>query len=227
MKNLSPTQQLKPIPLGLTENQKERHSRILQATRELVIECGYEGTIMRTVAQKANVSATTLYNLYNTKDELVMAALQEAIGDSLDTESPKERKYSYELLLERIKDSVRQTESNPEFVLALSQALHQGSGKPGTEPLILNMAIDGITTCLEVMATKDEIKPNINLRNIATLMAGSYWSVFFLWEKNIVRTEQLENLLSIAWISLLLGVCKGKAEEALIKQYQSIASSHS
>ena len=225
MKNRSSTQRLKPSHFGLTENQKESHSRILQATRELVIEHGYEGTTMRTVAQKANVSATTLYNRYNTKDELVIAALQETIGDSLDADKPRDRKYSYELLLERLRDSVRQTEANPEFVLALSQAMYQGSGNPGTEPLLLNIAINEIATSLEVMVTKGEIGPHINLRDIATLMGGCYWSVFFLWEKSIITTEEIENLVLIGWVSILLGASKGKAKEALRKQHQAIISS--
>ena len=52
------------------------------AAREFVADQGYEGMVMSQVAERAGVSPTTLYNLYNTKDELVLAALRELLVEN-------------------------------------------------------------------------------------------------------------------------------------------------
>ena len=59
----------------LTPRQESRRHRILKVTREMVADHGYEGMVMSEVAERADVSPTTLYNLYNTKDELLLEAL--------------------------------------------------------------------------------------------------------------------------------------------------------
>ena len=70
---------------GLTPRQEGRRHRILSAARDMLSEYGYEGTVMSKVAQRAGVSPTTLYNLYNTKDELLLEALRE-LAASFDSE---------------------------------------------------------------------------------------------------------------------------------------------
>jgi AcrR family transcriptional regulator len=59
----------------LTSRQQGRRHRILSAARQMLTEAGYEGTVMSKVAERTDVSPTTLYNLYNTKDELLLEAL--------------------------------------------------------------------------------------------------------------------------------------------------------
>ena len=61
----------------LTPRQESRRQRILAVTRDMVADYGYEGMVMSQVADRAEVSPTTLYNLYNTKDELLLEALRD------------------------------------------------------------------------------------------------------------------------------------------------------
>ena len=64
----------------LTPRQAARRHDILAAVREQLSRFGYEGVNMRQVADAAGVSPTTLYNLYSSKDALVLAALEEHLG---------------------------------------------------------------------------------------------------------------------------------------------------
>ena len=54
----------------LTPRQRERRARILRTARELINEAGYAGMTTRELAARAKVSATTLFNLYNTKEDV-------------------------------------------------------------------------------------------------------------------------------------------------------------
>ncbi len=55
----------------------ERRARIQKAARRLVGERGYEGLTMRDLARAARVSVPTLYNLFGSKDAILVAELHE------------------------------------------------------------------------------------------------------------------------------------------------------
>ena len=60
----------------LHEHKAERRARIGKAARQLVVERGYEGLTMRELAQKARVAVPTLYNLFGSKDAILVAELE-------------------------------------------------------------------------------------------------------------------------------------------------------
>ena len=81
-----------------TARQMDRRRRILESTRDLLAEGGYDGLQMRVLAERAGVSPMTLYNRFGNKDDLILTALQEMLGGlrgeataSLGTRKPGER----------------------------------------------------------------------------------------------------------------------------------------
>ncbi|HEY6033695.1 MAG TPA: helix-turn-helix domain-containing protein, partial [Kofleriaceae bacterium] len=64
------------------EHKAERRERIIAAARTLVAERGYEGLTMRDLARAAKVSVPTLYNLFGSKDAILVSEL-EAMASSI------------------------------------------------------------------------------------------------------------------------------------------------
>lgn len=60
----------------LDEHKAERRARIGKVARQLVAERGYAGLTMRELAQKARVAVPTLYNLFGSKDAILVAELE-------------------------------------------------------------------------------------------------------------------------------------------------------
>jgi len=60
----------------LDEHKAERRARIGKAARQLIAERGYEGLTMRELADKARVAVPTLYNLFGSKDAILVAELE-------------------------------------------------------------------------------------------------------------------------------------------------------
>ena len=58
------------------EHKAERRARIMAAARKLIVSKGYDGLTMRDLAREARVSVPTLYNLFGSKDAILMAELQ-------------------------------------------------------------------------------------------------------------------------------------------------------
>ena len=62
--------------MGLLADQKaERRDRILAAARRLIADEGYDALSMRTLARESRVSVPTLYNLFGSKDAILIAEL--------------------------------------------------------------------------------------------------------------------------------------------------------
>jgi AcrR family transcriptional regulator len=57
----------------------ETRERILAATRQLLSERGLDGTTVKAVCDTADVRAGSFYNLFDSKEQVVMAVMREAI----------------------------------------------------------------------------------------------------------------------------------------------------
>jgi AcrR family transcriptional regulator len=57
-------------------HKSERRARIVAAARELVTKHGYDGLTMRDLAAAARVSVPTLYNLFGSKDAILVSELE-------------------------------------------------------------------------------------------------------------------------------------------------------
>ena len=69
------------------EHKAERRTRIMAAAKKLVVKHGYDGLTMRDLAVAARVSVPTLYNLFGSKDAILVAEL-EAIAGSIAQAMP-------------------------------------------------------------------------------------------------------------------------------------------
>lgn len=63
------------------EGKRERRLRIVRAARALIATGGLEAVSMRKLADEARVSVGTLYNLFGSRDDIVVAAIDGAIDE--------------------------------------------------------------------------------------------------------------------------------------------------
>lgn len=64
-----------PKPARSPEEIEEIRQRILETALELIGKDGFEQFSMRKLASRLNITATTIYNYYSSKDELYLAVL--------------------------------------------------------------------------------------------------------------------------------------------------------
>ena len=55
-------------------------ARIIDATRELLGEVGLDGTTLKAICDRAGVRAGSFYNLFESKEEVVLRVVGEAIA---------------------------------------------------------------------------------------------------------------------------------------------------
>jgi TetR/AcrR family transcriptional regulator, cholesterol catabolism regulator len=115
----------------LTPGQQARRGRVLEAAMELAASGGYELVQMRAVAQRAGVAMGTIYRYFESKDQLLGAALVEwsdQLARGLE-ERPPRGDAPLDRLVDVIGRASRAMERNPQLTAALVTAV--SSADPG------------------------------------------------------------------------------------------------
>ena len=193
----------------LTPNQQARRHRILQAAKKMVGEFGYEGTIMRDVAHEAGVSPTTLYNLYNTKDDLLLEALREQIVEGWRRSEQEIAELGFERLLSSIHHSMDQSREEPAYAQAIVQALFRASSGDLLIDVLISGTQRGIAASLQAMQAQGELKPYLDIQLLSKNMVGTYWAQLMSWCQGTLTIDETEAELNRAFLCLLLPGSQG------------------
>ena len=200
---------------ALTPRQESRRQKILSAARKLVASQGYEGMVMSDLAEVAEVSPTTLYNLFNTKDELLLEALRGLIVKNYEKVEKLSQDSGWEYLLKVAENGAWLRSSEPEFGVAITDALLRAKpGDPLTKLLFESVREDFLRS-LKEMKSKRELREEVDLSHLATIMVGNYWSTFILLNKGIERNKQLAVSTKINMLSLLSASSQGEAKQQM------------
>lgn len=206
----------------LTPNQQERRRRILHAAREFVAAQGYEGMIMRDVASAARVSPTTLYNLYNTKDELLLAALRDAVAESYSRTEEEAAEPGFDRLLAQLHNSVAQTREEPAYARAITQALLRATEGDQLVDVLFHRTRRAVVSSLRQMLKLKQLKPDAAVEDLAIALVGAFWANYMLWTKDIVSLDALERELKRSYLSLLGPVCRGSLKQRIERDLAAI-----
>ena len=200
---------------ALTPRQEIRREKILSAARKLVASQGYEGMVMSDLAVIAGVSPTTLYNLFNTKDELLLEALRGLIVKNYERVGKVPEDTGWKYLLKVAENGAWLRSSEPEFGVAITDALLRAKpGDPLTKLLFEGVREDFLRS-LTKMKSKGALLDEVDPAHLATILVGNYWSTFILLNKGIERNKQLFLSTKINMLSLLVSSSRGEAKQQM------------
>ena len=112
-----------------------RADAILDVVIDLLESEGYEAVQVRTVARRARISLTTLYQQFGTLDQLILAALQRWMQTNAYAEltMPEPGESPYETLVGIMRTVFEPWEKNPRML----EAYHWARSRPGGEQLVI------------------------------------------------------------------------------------------
>jgi AcrR family transcriptional regulator len=203
-------------PKSLTPRQEERRHRILAAARQMVADHGYEGMVMSQVADRAEVSPTTLYNLYNTKDELLLEALRELLVISYQRVGEmSEVGPGWKYLLNLMEYGATLRASEPAYAEAITDALLRAVQGDALTELLLHSVRQDFLHSLTKMAERGELREEVDVEQMSTMLLGNYWSTFLLINKGLEEISRMRFSLIIDMLSALIAASQGAAREEM------------
>jgi AcrR family transcriptional regulator len=186
---------------------------ILEAAREALTEKGYDGVTMNALADKAGVVKKTLYNLYGSKDDLLLAAISEVI-DSYRGEAVSAERGIPSIIASRVA-AVRQIVATPEYAEAMTKALVQADAGHALVKVLLQDAVAGHITHLETARANGELEALVDIPELAEQLVSQGWGLILLWMKGLVSLDEFEAKSLCGLLLLLLAVTLGPRHRAL------------
>ena len=175
----------------LTADQKQRRERILSSAREQLSKSGYEGINMRELAVMADVSTATLYNLYQSKDTLILAALQDLLAE-LNERAVSTGATGLERWWRRVEIIADQIVDTPRYAEAMGRMLFTADASDPVVQALLGGALGVHQDELDEMKTAGQLAETIDRDFLARCMASTGWSVILMWMKGYVALHDFK-----------------------------------
>lgn len=200
--------------------QAKNHRLILQTAVDLMTQHGFEGTTMKQIARAAGLGDATIYKYFPTKEKLVMAYFEQAMGDALALmeKTPQQNDFSLQERLQLLIDSVLETLlADREFVgiarrlVERAPLLLLGEQLPGKP--VLKQAFMAL---LEQAEASAEIVPCGFKTSLAGLLADYVYAVVAYWLRD--ESEGFSNTTQMVDLSLgvlVLALRSGVVDKAL------------
>tara|TARA_A100001037_G_scaffold281365_1_gene284971 strand:- start:548 stop:1210 length:663 start_codon:yes stop_codon:yes gene_type:complete len=179
-----------PKQRPLTRLQRQRRERILQAVRDQLESGGYSGVSMRDLAELAEVSPTTLYNLFDNKDTLIMAALTDLL-DQLSNAAGQRMLSGIDRMLTNYQVTAAQIKASPHYAQAMTRMLFNAGPDDPVTRILLHDPIASTKQRVMEMQEDGDICGNIDVDLLARRISSSNWSVNMLWMKNLLHIDEL------------------------------------
>ncbi len=195
--------------------QQDRRLRILRAAGLQLEKHGLGALTMHSIAEVSEVSTKTLYNLFGSRDQLLLEAALEQLVDLengpevLTAEPGLPRLHAYTT------GSMQQFEDMPGYARAVISIMLRADLDPETANTRFLPVQRFARESLGVAAEQGELREALDLTRLSYQIAANVWGVVLLWEKGILGLEQLRPAVSLNHHLTLTPLCVGKRRQSM------------
>ena len=175
----------------LTAVQQQRRERILLSARDQLSQLGYEGLNMRELAVIADVSTSTLYNLYQSKDTLILAALEDQLAD-INTVVAETNTLGLGRFLARVEAVADQIVETPKYAEAMGKMLFGADAHDPIVQLLIGASLSFNREELAEMAGCGELRQETDRNFLARSLSSTGWSTVLMWMKGYVALHDFK-----------------------------------
>lgn len=197
---------------ALTPRQAAKRRAILDTVRTHLNDVGYDGLSMRKIAEEARVSPSTLYEIYESKDSLVLSAIRESLAQFQETETTCEPGLDH--LIMRLEQVANGLNGRAEVV---SQLLLKSDANTAVTDLLLNGAVEARRNVLVEMKQYKQVDDKIDIALYSRILVYATWGTTLLLVKGVLSPQDFRRELIRASISPLLGVATRKSKRKMLE----------
>ena len=202
--------------------QQERQQRILTVVREQISAVGYEALNMRDLAAASGVALKTLYNLYGSKDELLLAAVVGLLSDVEHLESVAGAAAGIPRHLARTEAIARQIIDTPAYADTMARTLFQAERDHRLIDVLLGNSASLVLENLQHAMSQGELIENLDLKESAQVLTGHQWGMVLLWSKGLIALHSLSGAMMRSSLLSLIPLCRGGRRAQLEQQLESL-----
>lgn len=198
--------------------QKQRRQDIMRAAVEQIEARGLSAVTMKDIAEASGVSTKTLYNLYGSRDLLLLEAAS-GILDALETSTQVQAaEPGIPRLLAYTERAMACFDMDGEFARFTISILLAGETDHPTVQHQLGLVQVLAEECLAEADARGEIVPGTSIEDVSRIIAANQWGVALLWEKGMMDLEQMKTHTLLSHLLTLASVTRGRRRKALEKE---------
>lgn len=177
----------------------------------MLADIGYDKTTIRMLADKAGVAPGTLYNLYNSKDELILAAVRDLVTTIGERVRDSSQRGLDRLLMMAAVNSATPKE-NPRYAEAMTRALFGTERGDQLRLLLYTGYVELSERQLRAAIEQGHVLAGTDVATLAKHLQIQSWGVITAWVMGLIELEEIERetLRSLAMTLLTVATPAGK-----------------
>jgi AcrR family transcriptional regulator len=203
------------------EHKAERRTRILKAAKQLVGDRGYEGLTMRDLARASKVSVPTLYNLFGSKDAILLAELQ-AMSGAIAAALPRTGDSFFARGMVAFDAGMRIIEDSPAFFRAVVQMFMTSPAtdevRRRTEHGFIAVMEANLAAAKAAGQLADWAEPQV----VARHMWAQHMALFLAWGLGAIDLPTFKTAATSGVAHLLVGVALGPFHDEVEAQIRAM-----
>ena len=188
--------------------QVERRKRILRETLKLLQEASPADISMAQIAELSEVSTKTLYNLFKSRNGLLLAAAAQTRADTQNSANVMSAPAGISRILELTRRTMDIFERSPEFMESAISVVVGISAEDEAEHHRVGMTQEWFHEALLIAESEDQLLPGTDCMQLSQLLTASQWGVTLMWQKGLIPMETLRRQATIKHCLDLMPFCR-------------------
>ncbi len=198
------------------QNIEKRRQRILAAARQVIAAKGPEALSMRTLGAHAGLSVTTLYNLFGTKDDILVALIEDGVatvGPILQDESTSDPFAAVVRLT--VSPLAYLIENARIFRPMIAVGLYENRNRAPHMQRLYGRLIASIAQLIEAAQAKQFFIKGVSPRLVAAEIFYSFRQALEDWGAGLIQDDALRRRIQVGAYFVLQAVATDKARASL------------
>ena len=190
--------------------QIERRKRILRETLKLLQEASPADISMAQIAELSDVSTKTLYNLFKSRNGLLLAAAAQTRTDTQSSANVMSTPAGISRILELTRRTMDTFERSPEFMESAMSVVVGISAEEEAEHHRVGITQQWFYEALLIAESEDQLLPGTDCLQLSQLLAASQWGVTLMWQKGLISIETLKRQAIVKHCVDLMPFCQAE-----------------
>ncbi|NKB98442.1 MAG: TetR family transcriptional regulator [Pseudomonadales bacterium] len=203
-----------------SKRQVARQETILTVARDMLAEVGYEKTTIRGLAERARVAPGTLYNLYNSKDELIVAAVQELLTE-LSIAAETESRPGVDRLFAISDQTSMAIQENPAYAEAVTKAMFGPGEHEGLNNVLFRRYAPFMEAELRQAVSIGDLRGDTPISILASHLQSQSWGIVVAWMMGTIATDALvvegRRSRAMTLLAYAQGACRDKLNSMCVE----------
>ena len=180
---------------------------------------------MSSIAEASEVSVKTLYNLFGSRDELLLEAAAETLVNLGQSELIQAAENGIPRLLTYVVSTMEDFIKGPRYAHAIISILAKAEMEKELTDLHMGVVRRFAEASLEVAADNNELAHGVDMRVIAQHISANQWGAVLLWTKGLIEISDLPRHVAYSHYMTLIPVCIGTRRAHLEQEFNSLLAS--